>query len=111
MSGNESILHRFADDGLPSSILFQGSDGNFYGTTVNGGPYEKLGGTAYRLTPNGVETILYSFGASDSDGTSPKFLLQARDGSFYGVTDDGGGAQVIGSVTVDARGTVFKLVP
>ncbi len=115
LNGNESVLYRFisgpADEGSPSPILLEGSDGNFYGTTVDGGPYNTPGGTVYRLTPNGVETILYSFAASESDGVRPVFLLQASDANFYGVTDTGGGVQVIGAATVDGGGTVFKLVP
>ena len=115
LSGVESIVYRFAsspaDEGSPSQILFQASDGNFYGTTLDGGPYENPGGIAYQITPEGVETTLYSFGASESDGIRPAFLMQARDGNLYGVTDSGGGEQPLGGVTVVGGGTVFKLVP
>jgi uncharacterized repeat protein (TIGR03803 family) len=114
-SGTESILYRFvsgpADQGSPAQFLIQASDGNFYGTTVDGGPYETQAGTAFQITPDGVETILYSFGASDSDGIRPVFVMQARDGNLYGVTDNGGGDRVVGGVTVQGGGTVFKLVP
>lgn len=113
LSGAESIVYQFssnlADLGSPSWVLFQGRDGNFYGTTVDGGPYENPGGIAYRITPGGAETTLYSFGASATDGTRPFTLLQASDGNLYGTTNSGGSA-LIGGVPVADAGTAFKLV-
>ena len=40
--GTETVLHSFtggADGANPHGALIQGSDGNFYGTTVNGGAF------------------------------------------------------------------------
>ena len=57
-SGSVTILHAFADgtaaDGAnPSAPLVQGSDGNLYGTTANGGTTG--GGTAFQLfLTNGI---------------------------------------------------------
>jgi len=100
-AGEETVLHLFsgapADGAFPENVI-QGSDGNFYGTTLEGGANNN--GTVFRLTPEGVETILYSFtGASDGGGGMG--LVQARDGSFYGTTTSGGGA--------NSGGTVFKM--
>jgi uncharacterized repeat protein (TIGR03803 family) len=114
-AGVETVLYSFGaspSDGVyPGGSLIQASDGNFYGMTSNGGantcpagsPFPNSCGTAFEITPAGVETILYSFGASASDGSNPNGnLVQASDGNFYGVTDGGGSQQ---------SGTVFKLIP
>ena len=61
-TGEETVLHLFAAapaDGNFPEILIQGNDSNFYGTTYEGGAYDL--GTVFKLTPGGVETILYSF--------------------------------------------------
>jgi uncharacterized repeat protein (TIGR03803 family) len=76
----ESIIYRFgttASDGAqPTGSIIQASDGNFYGTTYTGGTYDV--GTAFQVTPAGVETILYSFGASASDGSAGLNLRNPR---------------------------------
>ena len=66
----ESILYSFSliSNGFPvgndpSAALVQGSDGNFYGTTVVGGMYSD--GTAFEITPGRIFTLLYSFGSQD----------------------------------------------
>jgi uncharacterized repeat protein (TIGR03803 family) len=76
--------------------LVQGTDGNFYGTTVNGGatrpcPPNNDGpgcGTVFEITPTGVLTTLHSF--NGSDGSGPNGLIQGSDGKFYGTTSLGG---------------------
>jgi uncharacterized repeat protein (TIGR03803 family) len=73
--------------------LIQGTDGNFYGTTANGGTYNE--GTVFQMTPVGRLTTLHSFCApgapSCTGGNYPNAsLLQATTGEFYG-TDTGGG--------------------
>ncbi len=107
----ESILYTFGTVPpvflAPNSPLFQGSDGNFYGTTSNGGANGD--GTVYKITPTGIETVLYSFGASPVDATAPfGSLIQASDGNFYGATL-GGGAQ--GFCDIGPCGTVYKITP
>jgi uncharacterized repeat protein (TIGR03803 family) len=89
---------------LPQSVLVQGFDGNFYGTTATGGTEGY--GTVFKVTPEGTLTTLYNF-CSDlgncSDGASPTGpLAQGRDGNFYGMTFFGGSAQ---------QGTIFKVTP
>jgi uncharacterized repeat protein (TIGR03803 family) len=84
-----------------SAPLVQGSDGNFYGTSSAGGTFGK--GTVFRLTTGGLETVLYSFGATTVDGTYPQSaLVEGADGNFYGTTRDGG---------TNGNGTVFKVSP
>ena len=81
------------------SGLFQGSDGDFYGTTAGGGAGG--GGTVFKIATNGVVTTLASF--NGANGNSPQApLVQGSDGNFYGTTTYGGPA---------GSGTVFKMTP
>jgi len=81
----------------PFSAVIQGKDGNFYGTTTQGGAsYGNLNsvngqgfGTIFKMTPNGALTTLFSF--SGTNGSYPyASLAQGNDGNFYGVTLSGG---------------------
>jgi len=71
--------------------LTQGFDGNFYGTTLDGGTQNV--GTAFKITPAGLLTTLHSF-CSDAnclDGSySEGRLTQASNGNIYGPADLGG---------------------
>src|SRR5512144_327104 len=72
----------------PYAPLIQASDGNFYGTTLYGGVSNK--GTAFKMTRSGAITVLWHFTGS-CEGANPYApLLQARNGSFYGTTYNGG---------------------
>jgi uncharacterized repeat protein (TIGR03803 family) len=90
-SGIESVLYSFglgADAQDPYGSLLQASDGNFYGLSVHGGTYGL--GTAFVISAQGNETVLHSFGAA-ADGATPfGTLVQASDGSLYGMTSAGG---------------------
>jgi uncharacterized repeat protein (TIGR03803 family) len=59
LTGTFTLQHTFDDmDGaFPFGSLVQGSDGNFYGTSIGEG-YNV--GTAFKLTPNGVFTVLHT---------------------------------------------------
>jgi uncharacterized repeat protein (TIGR03803 family) len=102
-AGAESLLWSFgsgSDGQNPDAGLVQGTDGNFYGTTYNGGAHSA--GTVFKITSSGTETVLYSFGGG-SDGAYPYAgLIQGADGNFYGTTPSGG---------ANSRGTVFKITP
>jgi uncharacterized repeat protein (TIGR03803 family) len=110
----ETILYSFGSsptDGVnPEAGLVQGSDGNFYGTTVWGGTYGT--GTVFRISPSGSYTSLYSFGSSP-DGANPVAgLVQGSDGSFYGTTEAGGTSTNYNSQDRDyGGGTVFRISP
>lgn len=95
------ILHVFQGaDGCGPNELIEGADGNFYGTTVGGGPYPPKG-TVFKITPEGTLTTLHNF--SGSDGAEPlSALLEGADGNFYGTTQQGG---------VNDCGTIFKVTP
>ena len=100
----ENILYSFAggkNGANPYAGLIQGSDGNFYGTTQQGG--ENNNGTVFKITPQGVKTTFYSFAGGTTDGATPKAgLIQGSDSNFYGTTFRGG---------AKLKGTVFKLTP
>ena len=109
LSGELTILHAFAVDSLqdgygPSQYLIQAGDGNLYGLTGSGGANQSsMTGTAFKLTPSGVKTTLYSFGPTNDQPHNPVGgLVQGNDGAFYGVTAYSGG--------IAGSGTVFKLV-
>jgi len=103
-SGTLTPLYSFCtqtgcpDGQFPNGELLQASDGNFYGTTPEGGT--NGGGTVFQITPTGTLTTLYSFCsigrcADGADPTAP--LVQATGGNFYGTTY-GGGANLSGAV-------------
>ena len=98
-----SFVGGLKDGAHPQAGVIQASDGNFYGTTTQGGNGEYNNfGTVFKITPQGVETILHSFANDGTDGISPfAGLIQGRDGNFYGTTYYGG----------DGCGTVFKITP
>ena len=101
-SGTESVLYAFkggtTDGGAPYVNLIQASDGNFYGMTSSDGASGD--GVIFKITPSGSETVLYSFLGGATDGATPYGgLIQASDGSLYGVTYQGGASNY---------GTVFQ---
>jgi uncharacterized repeat protein (TIGR03803 family) len=111
--GQYTILHNFGDGSVPndghlsSGRIIQGSDGNFYGETQQGGTAGF--GTVYKMTPQGVVTILHSFsdGTVNMDGAQPSgSLTQGPDSNFYGSTSDGGA-----SSGASGFGTVYKITP
>jgi len=89
-NGTYTLLHSFTghpDGAYPRSGLILGSDGNFYGTTLNGGTAND--GAIYKVTPSGQVTILYNLCSQSgcADGFSPVIpLLQHTNGKFYGST-------------------------
>ncbi len=79
------------------TLVLNTNDGNFYGTTGNGGAGDK--GMIFRTIPTGGSSNLFSF--SGSDGANPAArLVLGGDGNWYGTTQQGGS---------DNLGTVFKL--
>ena len=95
------------DGGYPYGGLIQGTDGNFYGTTRNGGAQNY--GTVFKITQTGTLTTLYSFcfQSGCTDGYFPESrLVQAANGELYGTTVGGGV-----SSTCTGCGTVFKITP
>jgi uncharacterized repeat protein (TIGR03803 family) len=115
--GALTTLHSFdGTDGSRPTDLIQGTDGNFYGTTGEGGAKE-YAGTVFRITPSGQFATPYSFCTLQSadnclDGYGPGPIVQGADGSFYGTTyAGGGGTYCTASYPGNGCGTVFKLTP
>jgi uncharacterized repeat protein (TIGR03803 family) len=91
------------DGEAPRAALIQATDGNFYGTTVEGGASGNCAdgcGTIFKIAPSGAQTVLHSF--DGTDGTEPNGLIQATNGNFYGTTAFGG---------ANGKGTVFEITP
>jgi uncharacterized repeat protein (TIGR03803 family) len=106
---------------LPDAGLVLGTDGNFYGTTQDGGANDR--GTFFKITPQGDFTVLHSFCIQTNcvDGEYPSsVLLQGRNGNFYGMTTQGGPSSTNGNV-IPANtgacvggagcGTIFEITP
>jgi uncharacterized protein (TIGR03437 family) len=99
---------------LPNSLI-QGTDGNFYGATSQGG--KAITGCIYgcgaifKVTPGGSGTALYVF--DQIHGSNPAgSLVEGTDGNFYGVTQSGGtGTSDCQGPYNNGCGTVFKITP
>lgn len=108
-AGAITTLHIFTgygngDGSYPVGILVQGTDGNFYGTTKEGGAHNQ--GTVFKISPTGTYTLLYSFNynAQTFDGQLPVTgLTLGTDGNFYGTTFEGG--------KNGNTGTIFQITP
>jgi uncharacterized repeat protein (TIGR03803 family) len=109
-SGALTPLHVFGldpDGSAPYAGLIQATNGDFYGTTREGGAHNF--GTVFKMTPGGTLTTIYTFCSQSSppiyctDGDFPLAgLIQAANGDFYGTTEQGG---------ANNRGTVFQITP
>ena len=106
-SGNLTTLYSFcserdcADGQAAVGGLVQSADGNLYGTTFYGGANNV--GTVFKITPAGQLTTLYNFCSQPNcaDGSYPHTaMIEAGLGTFYGVTEEGGNANV---------GTIFEI--
>jgi uncharacterized repeat protein (TIGR03803 family) len=104
--GGLTVLATFGGSvtgGTPSGELTFGPDGSLYGTTFFDGPGGQ--GTVFRVTTDGVLTILYSFSRlvsnTNADGAGSRAgLTLGPDGCFYGTTSAGGSG---------GMGTLFRM--
>ena len=91
----------------PQSDLIQATDGNFYGTTEQGGT-DNIG-TFFQVTQAGVYTVLYNF-TGGTDGSRPlRGVVQGTDGYFYGVCNEGGTYQGGAIYRIGVSGTTTTL--
>ncbi len=105
----ESVLYSFtggSDGGNPVGKLTQDVEGNMYGVTYAGGSTPSSAyGTVFRVTPTGVESVLYGFCRLTNcmDGARPAgALVLDTFGNLYGTTIVGG---------MHDAGVVFKVAP
>jgi len=101
-TGKKTVLHKFSggkDGSLPYAGLIRDAAGNLYGTTSEGGAFDK--GTVFKLDRASKQTVLYNF-TGGKDGAGPGYGPVVRDaaGNLYGTTAGGGAF---------GKGTVFKL--
>ena len=103
-NGTKETIYQFqgGSDGVgPKGGLIADAAGNLYGTTDEGGGCSdsQFGcGTVFEVTPEGQESILYSF-QGGVDGFEPfAGVIMDGAGNLYGTTMDGGGAGCCGVV-------------
>lgn len=108
-SGVETVLYSFdgTHGSTPQGLTIDEPDCSkkpnpvFYGTTTLGGAHGQ--GTIYKITLDGEQTVLYSFGVGEKDGSQPLAgLTRSTDGNFYGTTSSGGEQD---------SGTFFQITP
>jgi uncharacterized repeat protein (TIGR03803 family) len=94
------ILHEFQrSDGDEPTFLLRTADGTLYGTTVLGAGADFGKGVLYKIDSGGNFSLVHIF-TDTPDGALPGRLIQAADGSIYGLTPAGG---------AHSGGTVFRL--
>ena len=129
-SGTLTTLYSFCSEGYPECTdgaipyagLVRATDGDFYGTTNQGGLGHE--GTIFSITLAGQLTTLFHFGGGAFGGDPEAGLIQATSGDFYGTTYQGGapldGVNVVAAMprfqrygpyatTTIKYGTVFRL--
>ena len=109
-NGTLTRLYSFtggSDGAYPQAALTLGNDGNFYGTTDQGGSSGY--GTIFQVTTNGTLTTLVSF-SSWGPPQAQAALTLGSDGNFYGTTYYGGSTDNGTVFQVTTNGTLTTLV-
>jgi uncharacterized repeat protein (TIGR03803 family) len=104
----DAIANRWPNGHAPQAALVQGSDGNLYGTTLDGGTDSSEtnndDGTIFKMSTSGTLLMVVTV----HGGAEPQMLraplIQGKDGNLYGVSYKGGDLSFSG-------GTVFKCTP
>lgn len=105
--GEFTVLHAFcsfancADGQWPAYPPVQGSDGNLYGTTSDGGT--AAAGVLYDLTPAGRFNVVHTFlcrYTTCNRGGEPVAVVQDAEGNLFGTTEFGG---------IYGEGTLFEI--
>ncbi|HEY3778571.1 MAG TPA: choice-of-anchor tandem repeat GloVer-containing protein [Rhizomicrobium sp.] len=96
-----NVIHDFdgTDGNQPIAGLILDGAGNLYGTAETGGVNND--GVIFKMSPNGTETVLYSFTGS-ADGAYPdgSVSLDEKKGDLYGTASAGGAS---------GNGIIYKL--
>jgi uncharacterized repeat protein (TIGR03803 family) len=114
-AGTKSTIYSFSgapnDGQSPYGSVLLDSSGNLYGTTTAGGANSI--GTVFKVTPGGIESVVYSFDGAQLDGQAPySGLVIDASGNLYGTTLNGGAhsGEIVNGNTNNG-GTVFKISP
>jgi uncharacterized repeat protein (TIGR03803 family) len=86
-----NVIYNFTggnDGGIPLAGLVIDTAGNLYGTTSTGG--SSGGGTVFKVSASGQETVLYNFTGGSDGGNPQASLLRTSAGKIYGTTSAGG---------------------
>jgi uncharacterized repeat protein (TIGR03803 family) len=99
-AGNETLLHNFAgaEGAYPYSGLIADTAHNLYGTAYEGGTSHV--GTVFKMDKTGAVTVLHSFAGGTDGGFPSSGVVRDTAGNLYGITTQGGPADL---------GTVFKV--
>jgi len=109
-AGSLTTLANFdgADQSFDPGVLFQGTDGNFYGMasgneSINAGTPSGYWGTVFQLTPSGQLTTVHNLSLDDGGfdaGDPTTSLIQGAGGNLYGIT------LLVGA---GGHGTIFQM--
>jgi uncharacterized repeat protein (TIGR03803 family) len=112
-NGKFTLLHTFLpgvknnypNGNHPDSIT-EGSDGNLYGVTFDGGV--PGGGVLYRVSRKSGFQLIHQFCSAKNctDGYLPETMVAGTDGNLYGLTRAGGTGNCFAGC-----GTIFRVVP
>lgn len=92
----------------PAGGLIQGSDGNLYGTTFEGGANGN--GTIFKIPLGGGSiTYLHSFGPNELSAPGAS-LIEGEDGSLYGTYDGGGPSGMGGVFRINLDGSGYSVL-
>jgi len=116
--GTLTVLHsltNFTEGNRPVGGLVQATNGNFYGTTYEGGNYNNSFpggfGTVFEMTQEGKVTRLYTF-TTGADGAYPRGgLTLGADGNFYGTTTSSENIYQATNNLGTPYGSIFKITP
>ena len=100
-------LNITTDGGNPHGSLIFGIDSNFYGITYSGG--SAGGGTIFKLTRNGIYSVIHNINKTTEGGNSFASLTQGTDGYLYGTTYSGG-QYGYGTIFKVSTGGIFNVI-
>jgi len=106
--GTYTVLHNFAgganDGRYPGARMIRDKKGNFYGTTMAGGPLDE--GVVFEYSKRGVFTVLHAF--DTTSGPPVGRLDRDSQGNLYGALSAGGDSQACSG---HGCGAIFELAP